>query len=308
MKLNPQQKTAVFSKAKSNPELALIYGLELIASQIEETINESVKKGIADAIPSIVATVQDLKHGDVIQKMTLKVIEDIKEMHKGEPGTSIKGDPGYTPVKGVDYGDGKTPVRGVDYWTEGDISVITSVLAGMIPEPIPGKTPIAGEDYPSREQFIDFIRTQVTSFFSDKKEMLKTDLSPLIKKITEGLDPKKIVKGINTLEDVLEQKTIKGLSTLIKNLQDSIRQKGGGSGGGGGVGMPVHQNFATSSATTTVSTAYKIAANGNFVFVFYNGQLFMKGTHYTVGGDQKTITFLQALQDSTNVSIIYIRT
>jgi hypothetical protein len=33
---------------------------------------------------------------------------------------SLKGEPGHTPVKGVDYADGHTPVRGEDYWTEAD--------------------------------------------------------------------------------------------------------------------------------------------------------------------------------------------
>ena len=36
---------------------------------------------------------------------------------KGDPGE--KGDPGYTPIKGIDYFDGEpgyTPVKGVDYF------------------------------------------------------------------------------------------------------------------------------------------------------------------------------------------------
>lgn len=33
---------------------------------------------------------------------------------------TLKGEPGHTPQKGVDYEDGVTPQKGVDYWTEED--------------------------------------------------------------------------------------------------------------------------------------------------------------------------------------------
>lgn len=46
---------------------------------------------------------------------------------KGEKGD--RGNPGYTPQKGVDYFDGYSPVRGTDYWTEADKrAVIDQVL------------------------------------------------------------------------------------------------------------------------------------------------------------------------------------
>lgn len=57
-----------------------------------------------------------------------------------------KGDPGYTPQKGVDYFDGKpgkdgidgedgrTPVRGTDYWTEAD----KAEIKGYVDEAILG--------------------------------------------------------------------------------------------------------------------------------------------------------------------------
>lgn len=33
---------------------------------------------------------------------------------------TLRGEPGYTPVKGKDYVDGYTPVKGTDYWTPED--------------------------------------------------------------------------------------------------------------------------------------------------------------------------------------------
>ena len=68
-------------------------------------------------------------------------LEEWLESLKGDPG-----DPGYTPVRGVDYwtaediaamkgekGDpGKTPVRGTDYWTAADIAEIKSYVDDAI--------------------------------------------------------------------------------------------------------------------------------------------------------------------------------
>ena len=61
---------------------------------------------------------------------------------KGEPGyTPQKGIDyvdGYTPQKGVDYNDGKdgqdgvTPVKGVDYWTESDKEEIKNYVADEV--------------------------------------------------------------------------------------------------------------------------------------------------------------------------------
>lgn len=123
--------------------------------------------------------------------------------------------------------------------------------------------------------------------------------------------PKEIANKLNTLTEAVDQSVIKNLDKTFKRLERAIREKGGGSGpgkGGGGMGSVQHENTATSSATTTVTTSYKIAGNGNALWLYYNGQLLFKGTHYTVGSDQKTITFLITLQDSTNISIVYIRT
>lgn len=70
-------------------------------------------------------------------------IEEWLESLKGEPGSpGEKGDPGYTPVKGVDYFDGQdgddgyTPVKGVDYWTEADKAEMVSSVIAQVQEMI----------------------------------------------------------------------------------------------------------------------------------------------------------------------------
>lgn len=69
----------------------------------------------------------------------------VKNGSKGNPGyTPVKGvdyddgkdgDDGYTPVKGVDYDDGKdgyTPVKGTDYFTAEEIDAVATQAAGKV--------------------------------------------------------------------------------------------------------------------------------------------------------------------------------
>lgn len=96
---------------------------------------------------------------------------------KGDPFTyadftqeqldALKGEPGYTPVKGVDYFDGKdgkdgkdgyTPVKGIDYF-DGDPGPAGSPgLPGR--DGADGKTPVKGTDYYTEEDrnaFRDYV-------------------------------------------------------------------------------------------------------------------------------------------------------
>jgi hypothetical protein len=122
--------------------------------------------------------------------------------------------------------------------------------------------------------------------------------------------PAQIAAKVNTLEETIEQKTIKGLPKLIENLQRSIREKPTApkAQSGGGMGNWVHQRFSTSSATTTVTTDHRAAAGGMAHILRYNGQVQDYGTDYTLGGDQRTYTFTFTLDDSSVVSIAYVRT
>ena len=74
------------------------------------------------------------------------------------------------------------------------------------------------------------------------------------------------------------------------------------------MGNVIHQATATSSATTTVTTTFRIGGGGYALWVYYNGQLLSRGVQYTVGSDQKTITFTFTLDDSSTVDVIYHRT
>lgn len=111
-------------------------------------------------------------------------------------------------------------------------------------------------------------------------------------------------------EEVIPLQNVAGLAEEIVSIKDAIRgiakNRGGGSGGGG-MGQVQHELKSVSSATTTVTTSYKIAGAGTALWLSYNGQALAKGTDYTVGGDYKTITLLFVPQDSTVILLEYIR-
>lgn len=93
------------------------------------------------------------------------------------------------------------------------------------------------------------------------------------------------------------------LDRLRAEVKRLAQQKGGG--GGGGMGNIQHESKAVSSATTSVNTTYTIGGNGFAIWAYYQGQLIMRGEHYTVSG--KTISLLFTPEDNTNLDVIYIR-
>lgn len=99
---------------------------------------------------------------------------------------AVKGDPGYTPIKGVDYfdgKDGKTPIKGVDYRDGSN-----------------GKTPIKGVDYFDGEK-------------GDKGDPGKNGSPDTAEQIAEK---------INTLDEKIKIEAIIGLKNLITTLSEKI--------------------------------------------------------------------------------------
>lgn len=95
---------------------------------------------------------------------------------------------------------------------------------------------------------------------------------------------------------------INGLEQEIKNLRRSIR---GGNKAGGGMGNLQHESKNVNSSTTSITTTYPIAANGAAIWAYYQGQLIVRGTHYTVSGKTLTLTFTP--DDGTVIDIQYVR-
>lgn len=129
--------------------------------------------------------------------------------------------------------------------------------------------------------------------------------------------PDQVIEKVNKSKKKIQQGQIEGLTETFRSMSNAIREvnknRGGGSSSGGGMGNIVHESTVVTSATTTVTAARKIAGSGFALWAFYNGQGLTRGTHYTVGSDQKTVTLLFTPDDavpgsSNTILLIYIRT
>jgi hypothetical protein len=120
--------------------------------------------------------------------------------------------------------------------------------------------------------------------------------------------PLDIAKKLNTLDGVIDQKVIKGLPGLLKNLQNSIRErKAVNKGAGGGMGNWVHQVFSVTSATTSVTLSNNIAANGTAIMVRYQGQLLAHGVQYSISSRVITLNFTPDNVPNTFIEVTYVR-
>jgi len=120
--------------------------------------------------------------------------------------------------------------------------------------------------------------------------------------------PDQVVEKVNKADKKILLTAIDGLVKELDVIKRTVRERGGGgSSGGGGMGQPQHETKSVSSASTTVTTTTPISAGGRALWVYYQGQFLVYGTHYTVGADKKTLTLLFTPQDSTSIDITYIR-
>lgn len=103
------------------------------------------------------------------------------------------------------------------------------------------------------------------------------------------------------LEDILEE--IKPELTRIREEVKKVASQK--AQGGGGMGNLQHESKPVSSATTSVNTTYTVAGGGYAIWAYYQGQLIMRGVHYTVSG--KTINLLFTPEDNTTIDVIYHR-
>jgi hypothetical protein len=137
------------------------------------------------------------------------------------------------------------------------------------------------------------------------------DYAPIIKevsKIVPKLDTaNQIADKLNTKEEIIERKVIKGLEKWMDNIKLSVSQKANKvMGGGGGMGNVEHQSAALTSATTYVDLTNNVACKGYAIWVYYQGQMLARGTGYTISG--RRITLLFTPENTTYLDVIYIRT
>lgn len=139
------------------------------------------------------------------------------------------------------------------------------------------------------------------------KTVTKEDLIPLIK----SLLPKDASKDQEKIIRDLFAKLEKSITDRLAKMEDKKRRTVSG-GKAGGMGDPQHETFNITTATVTITTNYPIAAMGNAIFkCAYQGQTLQKGTHFTVGIDNQTVTFVPAVraqfENSTVMELTYAR-
>lgn len=148
---------------------------------------------------------------------------------------------------------------------------------------------------------------------SPTNEELQALITPLIPPAVEPVldTPEKIRDKLESLkgEDRLDASAIKNLEERLKRLEE--RPVGSVGGGVSQIALQhamgklfTHEKFATSSATTTITLANKVAG-GVMIFLRYQGQMLHYGDQYTVSGT--TVTFTFTLDDSTVVEVSYLK-
>lgn len=218
-----------FEQFKKNPELEMFKAIVAMEEKIDaklEGVEEKVTKGIA-------------KDPTLLNAIMTNAVGKIHSIKKGQQGDA-----------------GATPVRGKDYYTEADKSYIISFVQSRIRVPKDGKngadgqngrdgrdgsdgyTPVAGVDYPTKEQLGKMISDGVYTLFSnkkDKKTVSKEEVANLIGKLQEKVDFKEraseIARALETLTggNKLDYKALKNTPSIPKDGGGKIYARGGGS-------------------------------------------------------------------------------
>lgn len=269
----PNNKLKEYIQVKKNPDLALfkkLESLDSIAKTIfDKVLNESIKEAkvrFEQEIEKLLADIPKTKKN--ISNELLNVIKD----HIGKDGVAK--------YKGESGKDGRTPEKGKDYFTQGELDNLIYTIKGMIPDPKDGKD--------ADEEFI--IKNVLKNISIPKDGKNGKDGSPD--------KPEEIAEKLNKTSNSVDAKVIRGLDALIRRF---IPQQSGG-----GMGNVTHQTINVGSTTITSTLTYNVAAGGNAIWVYYQGQHLVKDTHYTLSG--RTIAWLETFVDSTYVDVTYIRT
>jgi hypothetical protein len=227
-------------------------------------LKEEVEDYLEKAKQDLEKVKQNLEYDLKILREKIELVKQIKQPKDG-----------YIPVKNKDYFDGKDADEN---------NIIKNVLSKI-------KIPKDGKD-------------------ADEIKIVNKILSK-IKIPKDGKDgnngssdkPEEIADKLNTLEEKVEIKVIKGLKNYFDNINRKIQDVK--SSKGGGMGNVEHKTFSVGSTTTSSDIGSKVAASGNAIWVYYNGQFLVKGTHYTISGT--IINWLETFSDNTFVDITYIR-
>ena len=219
---------------------------------------------------------------------------------------AVRGEPGYSPVKGKDYYTDEeakdflekaTPVKdkhyrdGIDGHTPTKEELL-QIIEPLIPEPIPGKDAVVDE-----ERIIQAILSKIpkpkngTPGADGKnpsvKEVVKATLSHL--QNLKGSD-RPSLKMFREADDLIGSVALH--KNMLHNMPKSLidgDQRWGGHGGSGGTAVWTSGSF-TGDNNTTVFTLPAIPSS--ILFLFINGQRQLVPSDYSLAG--ATITFTSA--------------
>lgn len=165
----------------------------------------------------------------------------------------------------------------------------------------------------SAEALTESVRSKVNSVLAT----IETKRGPQGVQGTPGLKGKdgspdtgeQIAKKLNKTKGTVSMAVIAGLLEEIQALKREVRKKGDkGGAASGGMGNVQHETKNLTALSTTVVTNFPISGGGYAIMgAYYQSALIMRGEHYTVGGDRKTITLLFTPEDNTKIDIIYVR-
>lgn len=295
--LNPLESQTLYKLAEKNPALALVRMFSILQDQISSTvaskikeldrtvseetllrITASVTERVKKDLPNYDSILSSIRGEDGEDADTEDVARILCEMPEFIEMTKAKdGEPGHTPTA----------------------EELAGIIKPLIPPPVPGAP---GKDADPREvakslmydaRFIEYVKGKQGEPGAPGK-----DGSPD--------EPKDIAAKLNTLEGAVDQKVIKGLPKTLESLQQAIRERGGGKSGGG-IGNIQHESKSVSEATTQITTNFPIAGGGFAVWAYYQGALIMRGEHYTVNADRKTLPLTFTPIADTKIDLIYIR-
>lgn len=297
MELTSQQKLELLRSIESSLSLGIMKAMEFYRFALEN-MNTDFLKSLEDGNKSI----KELEKSQIDAKKILderakEIIEETRLILKGEADKMSK--------LVID----SLPKRGEQYFTEEDINGVVDTVVSIVVEkvqaslgkPKDGVTPIAGIDFPTREEIGMNISEAVRNAISEKDEDTKQDITG-----------EEIVDKLNVLKGKIDISVIGGLEDTLKDITKAIRDKqrgGNGSGkSGGGMGNWIHQQFSLTTSTASVTLSSKVAAGGTAIMVRYQGQLLAHAVQYTVSNSTKSVT-LQGLtpENGTFLDVTYVR-
>lgn len=119
--------------------------------------------------------------------------------------------------------------------------------------------------------------------------------------------PIQIADKLNTKEEIVEIKVIKGLQNWLNTLKQNIREKTvQKSGGGQGNWVTEPPSGAINDSNTTFTLSSNVASNGKALILLYQGQVLEPGNQFTISGRTITTTFIP--ETGTSLFAFYTRT